>query len=172
MIDWHTAKIVFKRDGSRPWHLPSITGEIHTRDHWRALWPVLREHPGLEFSDGLPLQCPTTVEEMFEVMPLPLGPRPVLRLRVGRALLIVHYRLTEIACSVDPPQDVSESDLHALLTFMRQVGDTIGARVVAARSEGPIAFPGKGDSYISFGKRTVISYDPQTQDFDSWEEWD
>jgi hypothetical protein len=140
--------------------LPQIVTQIHSLDQWRAVYPLLREHPRLAFSDGLPQQCPSTIEEMFRVLPMPLGRRPVLRLIIGRASLIIHYRLSEIRCSVDPPQDLSESDAEALLTFMRQVGDRLGTSVAAS----------SGGEASLFGEGTFVAYDPQTKDFHSWEE--
>jgi len=78
----------------------------------------------------------------------------MLRFRVGRALVVFHFfSEEEIECDVVPHEISSQTDLDALLGFVRQLGDMTHKRVVITPENGR--------------ERPFISYDPESRDFES-----
>lgn len=125
MIDWSTCKEDFRGDGS----LRDIYIAPATLADWRAMYPLLRSFPGVEYSvDGVATPPPDSVEQAFEVRRVA---SPMLRFRVGPALVVFHFFTDEeIECDFVPNEITSQADLDALLGFVRQLGDTTRRRVV------------------------------------------
>jgi hypothetical protein len=125
MIRWDTCKEDFRWDGS----LRDIYITPATPDDWRALYRLLRDFPGVEYSvDGVIQTPPDFVEQVFTVRQ---SASPMLRVRVGRTLVVFHFFSDdEVECDVDPREISSQLDLDALLGFVRQLGDMTHKRVV------------------------------------------
>src|SRR4051812_28241071 len=125
MIRWDTCKADFGGDGS----LRDIYISPATLADWRALYPLLRSFPGVEYLvDGTTQRPPEAVEQVFAVRP---SGSPVLRFSVGRACVVFHFFWDEeIECDFYPNDITSQADLDALLAFVRQLGDVTRKRVV------------------------------------------
>jgi hypothetical protein len=125
MIRWDICKEDFRDDGS----LRDIYISPATLADWRALYPLLRAYPGVEYLvDGVVQPPPDSVEQVFAVRP---SGSPVLRFTVGRALVVFHFFWDEeIECDFYPNDITSQIDLDALLSFVRQLGDVTRKRVV------------------------------------------
>jgi hypothetical protein len=121
---------------------------------WRAIYPLLREFPSVEYSvDGVVEPPPATVEEAFAVR---RSASPMLRFRVGRALVVFHFfSEEEIECDVVPHEITSQTDLDTLLGFIRQLGDSTRKRVVITPENGP--------------EQPFISYEPESRKFEHHE---
>jgi hypothetical protein len=147
MISWDTCREDFRSDGS----LRDIYVTAATLADWRAIYPLLRDFPAVEFSvDGVVQSPPATVEQAFAVRS---SASPMLRFRVGRVLVVFHFfSEEEIECDVVPHEISSQTDLDALLGFVRQLGDTTHKRVVITPENGR--------------ERPFISYDPESRDFE------
>jgi len=147
MISWDTCKDDFRSDGS----LRDIYIAPATLADWRAIYPLLRDFPAVEFSvDGVVQPPPATVEQAFAVR---RSASPVLRFRVGRALVVFHFfSEEEIECDVSPREITSQTDLNALLGFVRQLGDTTHKRVLITP---------ENDREHPF-----ISYEPESREFE------
>ena len=146
MFSWDTCKEDFRWDGS----LRDIYITPATLGEWRALYPLLRDFPKVEYSvDGLIQAPPTSVEQVFAVRP---SAHPMLRVKVGRKLIVFHFFSDEeIECDVDPREISSQSDLDALLGFVQQMGDMTHKRVVITPE--------------NVRNEPIISYDPETRQF-------
>jgi hypothetical protein len=146
MISWSTCREDFRGDGS----LRDIYITPATLTDWRTVYSVLRERPGVEYLvDGVAQALPASVEQALAVR---ASSSPMLRFRVGRALVVFHFFSDEeIECDFYPNEIESQAELDILLGFVRQLGDTTQKRVVITpenRSEEPF-----------------ISYEPQSRDF-------
>src|SRR4051812_8060445 len=106
MIRWDTCKEDFRGGGS----LRDIYIAPATLADWRALYPLLRAYPGVEYSvDGVVRQPPASVEEALAVRP---AASPMLRFTVGRALVVFHFFCEEeIECDFVPNEITSQTDL-------------------------------------------------------------
>jgi hypothetical protein len=125
MIHWSTCKEDFRGDGS----LRDIYITPATLADWRVVYPLLRAFLGVEYLvDGAAQPTPDLVEQIFEVRRVT---SPILRFRVGSALVVFHFfTLEEIECDFVPNEITSQADLDALLAFVRQLGDAARKRVV------------------------------------------
>ena len=150
MISWDTCKEDFRSDGS----LRDIYISPATLADWRAIYPLLRAFPAVEFSvDGVVQPPPPTVDQVFAVRS---SASPVFRFRVGRALVVFHFfSEEEIEWDVVTHEISSQTDLDALLGFVRQLGDATHKRVVITPENGR--------------ERPFISYDPECRDFEHHE---
>jgi len=146
MICWETCKEDFRWDGS----LRDIYISPATLGDWQTLYPHLRDVLGVEYSvDGVVQSPPSTVEQVFAVRP---SSHPMLRLRVGRTLVVFHFfSYDEIECDVDPREISSQSDLSELLGFVRHLGDLTHKRVVVTPE--------------NVRAKPFISYEPDSGDF-------
>jgi hypothetical protein len=146
MIPWDTCKEDFRWDGS----LRDIYVTPASLTDWRTVYPVLRDYPDVEYSvDHIVQQPPATVEQVFAVRPL-VG--PMLRFRVGRTLVVFHFfSHDEIECDIDPREVVSQSDLDALLGFVRLLGDTVHRLVMLTPENGR--------------EHPIITYEPKSREF-------
>jgi hypothetical protein len=147
MINWEACKEIFQCDGS----LRDIYITPATLADWRSLFPLLRSHPAAEYSvDGVVRPVPDLVEQVFAVR---VSGSPMLRVRVGRALLVFHFFSDEeIECDLSPNEIASQLDLDALLAFVRDLGDATRRRVMITPENCP-ALP-------------FITYDPQNRNFE------
>jgi hypothetical protein len=147
MISWETCREDFRSDGS----LRDIYVTPATLADWRAIYPLLRGFPAVEFSvDGVVQPPPPTVEQAFAVRS---SASPMLRFRVGRALVVFHFfSEEEIECDVVPHEISSQTDLDALLGFVRQIGDATHKRVVVTPENGR--------------EHPFISYEPESREFE------
>ena len=129
MIRWDTCKEDFRGDGS----LRDIYITPATLADWRVVYPLLRTHPGVEYSvDGIVQPAPDSVEQAFEAR---RSASPMLRFRVGSALVVFHFFTDEeIECDFVPNEITSQADLDDLLGFVRQLGDTTRRRVEIGRA--------------------------------------
>ena len=125
MISWEICKEDFRQDGS----LRDIYVTPATLTDWRALYPFLRNHSDVEYSvDGVFQSPPVSVEQAFAIRP---SASPMLRFRIGRALIVFHFFSDEeIECDFIPNEITSQTDLDALLGFVRQLGDVTRKHVV------------------------------------------
>jgi len=146
MIGWDTCKEDFRWDGS----LRDIYITPATLSDWQAVYPLLHDFPGVEYSvDGAAQPLPTSVKQVFATRH---SGNPMLRVRVGRTFVVFHFFSDdEIECDVDPREITSQSDLDALLGFVRQLGDTTHKRVVVTQE--------------SIRDEPIISYEPDTGAF-------
>ena len=146
MIRWDTCKEDFRGDGS----LRDIYITPSTLADWRALYPVLRSYPGVEYSvDGVSQTPPDSVEQAFAVRQ---SASPMLRFRVGQVLVVFHFfSEDEIECDFVPNEITSQTDLDALLDFIRRLGDTTRKRVVITPENGR--------------ERPFITYDSESREF-------
>jgi hypothetical protein len=147
MISWNTCKEDFLGDGS----LCDIYITPASLADWREVYPSLRGYPGVDYSvDGVFQPAPDSVEEVFEVR---RSASPMLRFKVGAALIVFHFFTDEeIECDFVPNEITSQADLNALLAFIRQLGDATRKRVV-------ITPEGRSDE-------PIISYAPETGAFE------
>ena len=147
MISWDTCKEDFRSDGS----LRDIYITPATLADWRAIYPLLRDFPAVEFTvDGVVQPPPATVEQAFAVRS---SASPMLRFRVGSALVVFHFfSEDEIECDIVPHEILSQADLDALLGFVRQLGDTTHKRVVITPENGR--------------EHPFISYEPESREFE------
>lgn len=147
MIDWNIVKNDFAWDGS----LRDITIAPASMDDWAAIWQLIRQQPGAEFSfEGQSVPAPAQVQEVFKMR---ASGSPLLRLRVGSVLIAFHFfSPEEIECDVDPRDIKSQVELDALLSFVRKMGDATAKRVFIHPENLP--------------EHVLISYDPQTKNFD------
>ena len=147
MICWDTCKDDFRDDGS----LRDIYITPATLADWQALYPILRAYSGAEYSvAGVVQPPPDSVERAFADRP---SGSPMLRLRVGRALIVFHFFSDEeVECDFVPNEITSQGDLDTLLAFVRRLGDTTRRRVVITPENGrELAF---------------ITYDPESGNFE------
>jgi len=146
VISWNTCKEDFRADGS----LRNIYITPATLADWRAVYPLFRAHSEVDYSvDGAVHPPPDSVEEIFEVR---RSANPMLRVRVGRALIVFHFfTYEEIECDFVPNEITSQADLDALLAFVRKIGDATRKRVVIT--------PGNGREL------PFIDYDPESREF-------
>jgi hypothetical protein len=147
MISWDTCSEDFRPDGS----LRDIYITPATLADWRAIYPLLHDSSALEFSvDGVVQPPPATVEQAFAIRP---AASPMLRFRVGRALVVFHFfSEEEIECDVSPHEITSQSDLDALLGFVRELGDTLRKRAVITPENSR--------------EHPFISYEPESREFE------
>jgi hypothetical protein len=147
MIYWSTCKEDFRRDGS----LRDIYITPATLADWRAVYPLLRASPGVEyFVDGNVQPTPDSVEQVFEVRHVA---SPMLRFTVGAALVVFHFFTDEeIECDFVPNEITSQADLDALLGFVRQLGDATRKRVVITPE--------------NVRELPFITYDPESREFE------
>jgi hypothetical protein len=145
MIPWDTCREDFRGDGS----LRDIYITPATIADWRALYPLLRASPGVEYAvDGAAQPPPDSVEQVFAAR----GSGPMLRFHVGRALLVFHFFCEEeIECDFVPNDITSQADLDALLAFVRQAGEATRKRVLITPENGP--------------ELPFITYDPESGKF-------
>jgi hypothetical protein len=124
MIHWQTCKKDFEWDGS--WR--DIYVFKTTLDDWRALCACLRAAYELGFQiDGITQPFPPAPEEVFAIRK---QGSPLLRVRVGGILVACHFFTPEqMEFDIDPREVTSQSDLDALLGFLRRVGDAVGKPV-------------------------------------------
>ena len=144
MISWDKCKEDFQWDGS--WR--DIYISPASFDDWRAIYPFLRSQPGIEFSaEAGSCDAPSTIDASFFA-----NSRLTLRLRAGRILVVFHFFTPEeIECDIDPREVASQTDLNSLLEFLRQLGDLTRKRAIITPENLP--------------DRPIISYDPETRDF-------
>jgi hypothetical protein len=147
MIQWDTCKEDFRADGG----LRDIYITPATITDWRALYPLLRVYPGVEYSvDAVVQPPPDSIEEALAVR---TSGSPTLRFRVGRALVVVHFfSEEEIECDFLPHEIASQTDLDTLLAFIRQLGDATRKRVIITPENGR--------------ELPFITYDPETRVFE------
>lgn len=146
MIRWDTCREVLRLDGSlRDIYVASVT-----LADWLALYPVLCDYPGTEYLvDGIVQPLPETVEQTFATWS---SGNPMLRLRVGRTLVVFHFfSEEEIECDFDPQEVASQADLDAVLGFVRQIGDVTGKRVAVTPE--------------NLREQPFITYDPESREF-------
>lgn len=150
MIRWDTCKEDFRCDGS----LRDIYIKPGTLEDWRALYPLLRTYPGVEYLvDDVAQPPPDSIEHVFAVRP---SGSPMLRFSVGRALLVFHFFWEEeIECDFYPNDITSQGDLDAMLAFVRQLGDATHKRVVITPENSP--------------ELPFITYDPESRKFEHHE---
>ena len=122
-----------------------------TLDDWRASYPLLRDQSGAEYSvDGVVQPPPNSVEQAFTVRP---SASPMLRFRVGRALVVFHFFAEdEVECDFVPNEVTSQADLDALLAFVRQLGDVTRKPVIITPE--------------NYRERPFITYDPERKYFE------
>jgi hypothetical protein len=127
MVRWDTCEDDFQVDGS----LRDIYITPATPADWRTLYSFLRDYPGVEYSvDGAIHPLPNSVDLIFAIRSLGT---PMLRLSVGRALIVFHFFCdNEIECDFGPNQIASQADLDTLLEFIGRLGEVTGKRVVIA----------------------------------------
>ena len=132
MILWEECKEDFCRDGS----LRDIYVTETSLDDWRALYPFIRDYPGAEYlEDGVVRPPPATVDQVFSFW---TSGHPMLRFRVGSALIVFHFfSTTEIECDFDPNEIASQADLDELVGFVRRLGDATHKRVVITPENSP-----------------------------------
>ncbi len=150
MMRWDTCKEDFRPDGS----LRDIYVAPATLNDWGILYPLLCAYPGAEYSvDGAVQPLPSSVEQAFAVRS---SGSPMLRIRVGRALVVFHFfSEDEIECDLVPNEITSQRDLDALLAFVRQVGDGTRKRVLITPE--------------NCRERPLITYDPESKRFERCE---
>jgi hypothetical protein len=143
-MDWKTVSQDFEHDGA----LRDIYISPASLDDWRAIYPFLRDYSGVEFFvDGEPQNLPLQIDEFFTAVS-----RPMLRFRVGRALVVFHFFVTdEIECDFDPREISSQTDLDALLVFIRELGDRTGKPVIVTPE--------------NLSDSPIISYEPKRKEF-------
>lgn len=124
MIRWDICEADFRCDGS----LRDIYITPATLADWRALYLFLRDYAGVEYLvDGVAHPPPISVEEVFAIRS---SCSPMLRLRVGRTLLVFHFFCeNEIECDFAPDKIASQADFNTLLDFIRQLGEVTHKRV-------------------------------------------
>jgi hypothetical protein len=112
---------------------------------------MLRDFPSVEFSaDGVFQPPPAAVEQVFAIRSSAV---PMLRFQVGRALVVFHFfSEEEIECDVAAHEISSQTDLDALLGFVRQLGDVTHKRVVITPENGR--------------EHPIISYEPESREFE------
>jgi hypothetical protein len=146
MIHWEKCKKDFRWDGS--------LGDIYITpallSDWQALYPLLRDSPGTEYSvDGVVQLPPDSIEQAFAAR---ASASPMLRVKVDRATVVFHFfSEDEVECDFDPRQIASQADLNALLGFIKLLGDATNKRVVITPENAPT--------------EPFISYEPDTKDF-------
>ena len=147
MIRWDTCKEDFRWDGS----LRDIYITPATPADWRALYPLLYDVPGVEYSvDGVVQPPPDSVEQTFAVRP---SGSPMLRFRIGRTLIVFHFFSDEeIECDFDPRDVTSQSDLDAVLGFVQRIGDTVHRPVIVTPQ--------------NIREQPFITYDPESRKFE------
>ena len=147
MIRWDTCKEDFRWDGS----LPDIYITPATPADWRALYPLLRDVPGVEYLvDGVVQPPPDFVEQTSAVRP---SGSPMLRFRIGRTLIVFHFFSDEeIECDFDPRDVTSQSDLDAVLGFVQRLGDTVHRPVIVTPQ--------------NIREQPFITYDPESREFE------
>ncbi len=145
MISWDTCKQDFAWDGS--WRDIYVTPA--SLDDWKAIFPLLRSQPGVEFirepsTGGIPKSLDAS---FFSES------RPTLSFRVDGVLVVFHFFTPEeIECDLDPREVTGQASLDALLLFMRQLGDATRKRTVLT-PENCSGYP-------------IISYDPESREFE------
>jgi hypothetical protein len=146
MIDWQVVKSEFEWDGSfRDIYITSAT-----LDDWQTIYPFLLECPGASLSrDGVTRSPPRTIESLFAESDRPSS---LLSVHAGRVQVNFHFfTQDEIECDIDPCELKSQTDLDALLVFVRELGDRTHKATVISHENQPEA--------------AIISYDPRTGDF-------
>jgi hypothetical protein len=145
MISWDTCRQDFEWDGS--WRDIYVTPA--TLDDWKAIFPLLRSQPDVEFMcESGAVSVPASLDESF------FGDaRPTLRFRVGGVLVVFHFFTPEeIECDIDPREITGQASLDAVLALMRQFGDLTHKRTVLTP---------ENDS-----DHPIISYDPESREFE------
>jgi hypothetical protein len=100
--------------------------------------------------DGVVQQPPDLVEQAFAAR---ASGSPILRFSVGRALVVFHFFCEEeIECDFVPNEITSQTDLDALLAFVRQLGVATHKRVVITPENGR--------------ELPFITYDPKSRKFE------
>jgi hypothetical protein len=132
MIRWEICEADFRSDGS----LRDIYITRSTLEDWRLLYPFLRDYPDAEYMvDGIAHPIPNSVDEVFFVRS---SGCPMLRLRVGRALIVFHFfDENEIECDFSPNEITSQADLDTLLVFIRQLGEMTHKPVAITQENSP-----------------------------------
>ena len=146
MIRWDTCKEDFRGDGS----LRDVYITPATLADWKVLYPLLRDYPGVKYSvDGVVQPPPALVEQAFAVRP---SGSPMLRFRVGPVMVVFHFFWDEeIECDFVPNEITSQTDLDALLGFVRKLGDATLKRVLVTPENSP--------------EQPFITYDPEIKEF-------
>ena len=147
MISWETCKKDFRSDGS----LRDIyITQVKLAD-WRIIYSLLRDFPAVEFAvNGIAQPLPTTVEHVFAIKS---SGSPMLRLRVGPALVVFHFfSEDEIECDFRPQEIASQTDLDGLFDFISQLGNATRKRVIIT--------PENAKDY------PFITYDPEGRVFE------
>jgi hypothetical protein len=124
MISWDKCARDFHWDGS----LRDIYIRPATLDDWRVIYGFLRAHPDSEYSvDGVTKTFPAAIEEAFAAGTVA---HPMLRVRVGRTLVVFHFfSVDEVECDIDPREVISQSELDSLLDFVQRLGDLVNKTV-------------------------------------------
>ena len=79
----------------------------------------------------------------------------MLRLRIGRALVVFHFFAEdEIECDLAPNEIESQADLDALLGFVRQLGDATHKKVAITPE--------------NVREQPFITYDPESKAFEHY----
>lgn len=144
MLSWDTCKQDFEWDGS----LRDIYISPASLDDWRAVFPLLRVQPEIEFVRELGAD---TIPEDIDVTFFG-DSRLMLRFRVGGVLIVFHFFTPdEIECDIDPREVTDQVTLDAVLTFMQQLGDLTRKCAVLTPENAP--------------DKPIISYDPLNSQF-------
>jgi hypothetical protein len=146
MLRWEECKSDFAWDGS----LCDVYITPATLSDWELVYSMLRAWPRALFTvDGDTKPAPATVRE---VLSLRDTASLMLQVTVGRVTVNTHFFCEdEIEFDIDPRELASQTDFDALLSFMRQLGDTV-RRHVLLTPEGGREYP-------------IISYWPADQRF-------
>ncbi len=120
MIPWQTCKKDFEWDGS--WR--DIYVLQTTLGDWQVLSNMLSKNYKISFQvNGSAQSFPASVDEVFAIQK---RASPLLTLSVENIHVACHFFTPdEIEFDIDPREITSQSDLDALLGFLRFVGDTV-----------------------------------------------
>jgi len=151
MIRWDTCEADFRCDG----RLRDIYIAPGTLADWQGLYPFLRDYSDVEYLlDGVAEAPPDSVEEVFA---LRSSGSPLLRLKVGRAVIVFHFFCEDqVECDFAADEVASQADLDALLGFIRQLGELTHKRVAITQENGQ-GFP-------------IITYEPESGSFQHHED--
>ncbi|MEO6046521.1 MAG: hypothetical protein ABIQ57_03510 [Candidatus Kapaibacterium sp.] len=122
---WSHVKHCFDWDGS----LRDIYITPATLDDWRVAYRLFRSMEGTKFYVGHePSEFPDDVSEIFVIR---AECSPMLYVKMGSVTFVFHFFTEkEIECDIDSRSVQSQSDLDALLAFMKMMGDAIGKQVI------------------------------------------
>ena len=146
MIAWSKIERDFEWDGS----LRDIYIRPATLEDWRAVFRIVKVIPTAEFRiDGELEAMPQEVDEAFGMR---ARKHPTLSVKAGGVTIVFHFFTEEeVECDIDPREVKSQSDLDAVLAFIKMIGDAAGNPVLLT----PENLPGS----------EILRYEPSSQRF-------